>query len=124
MFFFFFSSRRRHTRLQGDWSSDVCSSDLWMDGAPITFDEALDVMLELRDKGRIQRIGLSNVTGEQLDTALTRTAVASVSNQFGPTQQGDAATLARCEAEGIAYLPFFPLAAGRVAKQTGEALAA
>src|SRR5256885_9616209 len=27
-FFFFFSSRRRHTRLQGDWSSDVCSSDL------------------------------------------------------------------------------------------------
>src|SRR2546426_3630954 len=31
--FFFFSSRRRHTRLQGDWSSDVCSSDLeWFDG--------------------------------------------------------------------------------------------
>src|SRR3989454_3036558 len=31
--FFFFSSRRRHTRLQGDWSSDVCSSDLlsWRD---------------------------------------------------------------------------------------------
>src|SRR6266446_9449257 len=30
-FFFFFSSRRRHTRLQGDWSSDVCSSDLTED---------------------------------------------------------------------------------------------
>src|SRR5256885_9672196 len=31
--FFFFSSRRRHTRLQGDWSSDVCSSDLlWGQG--------------------------------------------------------------------------------------------
>src|SRR5256885_3818557 len=29
--FFFFSSRRRHTRLQGDWSSDVCSSDLRRD---------------------------------------------------------------------------------------------
>src|SRR2546426_9093179 len=28
-FFFFFPSRRRHTRLQGDWSSDVCSSDLY-----------------------------------------------------------------------------------------------
>src|SRR2546426_11285600 len=28
MLIFFFSSRRRHTRLQGDWSSDVCSSDL------------------------------------------------------------------------------------------------
>src|SRR5256885_11261519 len=34
---FFFSSRRRHTRLQGDWSSDVCSSDL------VTFDEASTV---------------------------------------------------------------------------------
>src|SRR5260370_18336907 len=28
-FFFFFSSRRRHTRFKCDWSSDVCSSDLW-----------------------------------------------------------------------------------------------
>src|SRR2546426_2618229 len=35
-FFFFFSSRRRHTRLQGDWSSDVCSSDLPGDGELIT----------------------------------------------------------------------------------------
>src|SRR5256885_8900 len=31
LWFFFFSSRRRHTRLQGDWSSDVCSSDLTFD---------------------------------------------------------------------------------------------
>src|SRR5260370_30318624 len=28
-YFFFFSSRRRHTRFKCDWSSDVCSSDLW-----------------------------------------------------------------------------------------------
>src|SRR5256885_15741588 len=34
-FFFFFSSRRRHTRLQGDWSSDVCSSDLSRGGCGI-----------------------------------------------------------------------------------------
>src|SRR2546426_9129021 len=33
LLFFFFSSRRRHTRLQGDWSSDVCSSDLRERGA-------------------------------------------------------------------------------------------
>src|SRR5256885_6056985 len=32
-FVFFFSSRRRHTRLQGDWSSDMCSSDLTVTGA-------------------------------------------------------------------------------------------
>src|SRR2546429_8344077 len=29
IYFFFFSSRRRHTRCSRDWSSDVCSSDLW-----------------------------------------------------------------------------------------------
>src|SRR6266566_6210930 len=34
-YFFFFSSRRRHTRLQGDWSSDVCSSDLDRRGDPL-----------------------------------------------------------------------------------------
>src|SRR5256885_9497183 len=34
--FFFFSSRRRHTRLQGDWSSDVCSSDLERDQNVVT----------------------------------------------------------------------------------------
>src|SRR5256885_2421633 len=34
LYFFFFSSRRRHTRLQGDWSSDVCSSDLRRTRAP------------------------------------------------------------------------------------------
>src|SRR5690349_22724208 len=34
-FFFFFSSRRRHTRSLRDWSSDVCSSDLFSGGDPI-----------------------------------------------------------------------------------------
>src|SRR5256885_4555039 len=35
VFLFFFSSRRRHTRLQGDWSSDVCSSDLTREGSTV-----------------------------------------------------------------------------------------
>src|SRR5437867_11809326 len=42
IFFFFFSSRRRHTRSYGDWSSDVCSSDLNM------FDRHEHVSLDLR----------------------------------------------------------------------------
>src|SRR6266487_983346 len=37
MFLFFFSSRRRHTRWTGDWSSDVCSSDLVRPGTCIAF---------------------------------------------------------------------------------------
>jgi aryl-alcohol dehydrogenase-like predicted oxidoreductase len=93
----------------------------WMDPSPITFSEALDVMLDLQRAGKIQRIGLSNVTPDQLDIALARTPVVSVSNHFGPTHQVDAPTLARCEAEGIAYLPFFPLAAGGVARADAAA---
>src|SRR2546426_5354278 len=45
IFFFFFSSRRRHTRLQGDWSSDVCSSDLELDDGALGLD-ALERLLE------------------------------------------------------------------------------
>src|SRR5207248_7768245 len=37
--FFFFSSRRRHTRSYGDWSSDVCSSDLEMFGRDVRDEE-------------------------------------------------------------------------------------
>src|SRR2546426_12775694 len=52
MFFFFFSSRRRHTRLQGDWSSDVCSSDL----------EALaEVKPLLRDRATIPAADINSV---------------------------------------------------------------
>src|SRR5205807_7806258 len=40
--YFFFSSRRRHTRLQGDWSSDVCSSDLTWNRCSRTFNEVAE----------------------------------------------------------------------------------
>src|SRR5690606_40881875 len=41
--FFFFSSRRRHTRFSRDWSSDVCSSDLF--GLPLEVEESLAIFL-------------------------------------------------------------------------------
>src|SRR5256885_5999356 len=64
--FFFFSSRRRHTRLQGDWSSDVCSSDLrdivvscppsmllqWQDELETRF----GLVFEILDKDYVQRV--------------------------------------------------------------------
>src|SRR2546426_2689007 len=57
--FFFFSSRRRHTRLQGDWSSDVCSSDLgslailsWSRPLPATASTEGGLPVGARDAGR------------------------------------------------------------------------
>src|SRR3989454_5120843 len=64
--FFFFSSRRRHTRLQGDWSSDVCSSDL---PTLATLQDQLRADFA-RTLGRLKRnlhptpIGLADVPGE------------------------------------------------------------
>ena len=84
----------------------------WTEQAAVPFDEALGTMIALRDEGKIQRIGLSTVTAEQLDTALRMTPIASVSNRYSVFDRSDDAVLARCAQEGIAYLPYFPLAAG------------
>src|SRR5256885_3869317 len=58
---FFFSSRRRHTRLQGDWSSDVCSSDLGLDISPTALqtaqrrahDAGVEIMFAVADSTRL-----------------------------------------------------------------------
>ena len=58
---FFFSSRRRHTRLVRDWSSDVCSSDLTTVGVPVTVkDNIVDIKLSIPVCAPVgQRIALS-----------------------------------------------------------------
>src|SRR5256885_9288983 len=50
---FFFSSRRRHTRLQGDWSSDVCSSDLTIILANIVLSIIVDLHRRLLDQALV-----------------------------------------------------------------------
>src|SRR3989454_9692469 len=59
--FFFFSSRRRHTRLQGDWSSDVCSSDLSYAQLHITSRIGYQMVYSLRRElfVHLQRLSLS-----------------------------------------------------------------
>src|SRR4051794_41494542 len=61
--FFFFSSRRRHTRWTGDWSSDVCSSDLPRVGGGEEPRLGLDLALELSG-------GPAGVAYEELDGAV------------------------------------------------------
>src|SRR5437879_10517451 len=51
VFFFFFSSRRRHTRYIGDWSSDVCSSDLLL-GATYRFNSSRPHSVETGGRSR------------------------------------------------------------------------
>jgi len=88
----------------------------WADNSRATFDDALAAMIDLQREGRIQRIGLSGVTAAQLDVALRRTEVVTVSNPYSVVDRRDEAVLERCEREGIAYLPWFPLGGGSVAR--------
>jgi pyridoxine 4-dehydrogenase len=90
----------------------------WGDGEEVDgvrFADALDTMLELQSEGKIKQIGLSNVTVEQFDFALARTRIGSVSNLYSVTDRGGQGVLDRCTAEGIPFLPFFPLAVGKAA---------
>ncbi len=80
------------------------------DGA--RFEDAVEAMVGLREDGLVRRIGLSNVTLDQLETAMTMTEVVTVSNPYNLLDRRDEPVLRRCAAEGVAYLPYFPLAAG------------
>ena len=91
----------------------------WMPGADVPFEQALATMVELRDEGKIEHVGLSNVSEEQLDVALAATPVVTVSNAYSVLDRSDEALVQRCAAEGIAYLPFFPLGASPVRSGAG-----
>ena len=83
----------------------------WMDNPDVGFEEALDGILVLVAEGKIQRIGLSNVDEAHLDTALAKTAVVSVSNEYSVISRDADRLVERCARDGIAFLPFFPLGA-------------
>jgi aryl-alcohol dehydrogenase-like predicted oxidoreductase len=85
---------------------------------PVSFEDALATLVALRDEGKIQRIGLSNVDLAQLDAARQEIDVVTVSNLYSVGQRDDDPVVERCTEAGIAYLPFFPLAMGRVGRQS------
>ncbi|CAN5760676.1 aldo/keto reductase [soil metagenome] len=81
--------------------------------------ESLGTLVELRDEGKIRHIGVSNVDVDQLSQALDITPVVSVQNRYNVADRKSEPVLERCEAEGIAFIPWFPLAAGDMAKPGG-----
>jgi aryl-alcohol dehydrogenase-like predicted oxidoreductase len=71
--------------------------------APVT------ALAELQQKGLIRHIGLSNVTSAQVAEARRITPIVCVQNQYNLAQRADDALIADLAADGIAYVPFFPL---------------
>ncbi|HEY2626131.1 MAG TPA: oxidoreductase [Candidatus Udaeobacter sp.] len=71
--------------------------------------EPLTVLVELKRKGLIRHIGLSNVTSKQLAEAQTITEIVCVQNLYNVAQRDDDAFIGDLARQHIAYVPFFPL---------------
>ncbi|MEU3731794.1 aldo/keto reductase [Streptomyces sp. NPDC033538] len=74
--------------------------------------DQVGTLRDLRAEGKIGRIGLSEVTVDQLDQARTIVDVASVQNRYNLLDREHEPVLAACEAAGIAFLPWRPVAWG------------
>ncbi|MEV4663457.1 oxidoreductase [Micromonospora echinofusca] len=76
------------------------------------FGESVAALVELHEQGVIGALGLSGVTTGQLRQALATTSVVAVQNRFNLLDRGSADVLRLCEENGVAFVPYFPLAAG------------
>jgi aryl-alcohol dehydrogenase-like predicted oxidoreductase len=74
----------------------------------------------LRDEGKIGHIGLSEVTIEQLEEARKTAEIASVQNRYNLADRASEALLDHCEAAGIGFIPWFPLATGKLSEPGGS----
>jgi pyridoxine 4-dehydrogenase len=87
--------------------------------AKVPAEESLGKLAELRQQGKIGEIGLSEVTVEQIERARKIVPIVSVQNKFNLSERKHDAVLAYCEQEGIAFLPWYPVDAGRLSKPDG-----
>jgi pyridoxine 4-dehydrogenase len=85
----------------------------------VPFDRSIESLARLREEGKIRHVGLSNVTAEQLERAREIVPVASVQNRYNLNNRRSEAVLRACEGEGIAFIPWLPLATGRLARPGG-----
>ncbi|GLZ08772.1 oxidoreductase [Actinomadura sp. NBRC 104412] len=78
--------------------------------------DQLGELRALQDEGKIRHIGLSEVTVDEIKAAREHAPIASVQNLYNLTERKSQDVLEYCEAEDIAFIPWFPLATGELAK--------
>jgi pyridoxine 4-dehydrogenase len=84
--------------------------------APVTpFGESVETLAELRAQGKIQMVGLSNVTREHVERAQKIVPIASVQNRYSFSDREWDSLIDYCEQQGIAFIPWFPLGGGKAA---------
>jgi aryl-alcohol dehydrogenase-like predicted oxidoreductase len=77
-------------------------------------EDQLGTLKDLQAQGKIKHIGLSEVSVRQIQHAQTIVAIVSVQNRYSLTDRGSEDVLEYCEKEELGFIPWFPLAAGRI----------
>jgi aryl-alcohol dehydrogenase-like predicted oxidoreductase len=85
----------------------------------VPFAESLGAFAEAQQAGKVRYIGLSNVSVAQLEEALGICEIVSVQNRYSAADRDSQDVLDACAARGIAFIPWFPLAAGSLASSDG-----
>jgi pyridoxine 4-dehydrogenase len=82
-------------------------------------EEQFGVMRELQEEGKVRHLGLSEVGVEEIAAAAEVFQVATVQNRYNLSDRRHEDVLEHCEANGIGFIPWFPLAAGKLAEPGG-----
>lgn len=85
----------------------------------VPVEESLGAVKELQDAGKIKHIGLSEVSVAEIEQARKVVDVVSVQNLYNLANRQSEEVLSYCEQEGIGFIPWFPVAAGDLAKPGG-----
>jgi pyridoxine 4-dehydrogenase len=89
-----------------------------------SFDASMEALAELQEQGKIRHIALSNVTLEHIKRAQKMVPIVSVQNRYSFSDREWDFVLDYCETEGIAFLPWGPMAQARKANDVVEKIAA
>ena len=85
----------------------------------VALEDQLGELVALQSEGKIRHIGLSEVTVEEIRQARQLATIVSVQNLFNVARRDAEPVLDYSEANGIAFIPWFPLATGQLAKPGG-----
>ncbi len=85
----------------------------------VPVEESLGALVDLQRAGKIRHIGLSEVSPEEIERAQKTAKIMSVQNKYNLSDRAHEPTLAYCEKHKIAFIPWSPVAAGKLAGAGG-----
>ena len=85
----------------------------------VPFEDSVGALKGLQDEGKIRHIGISNVSVEELERARAIARVVTVQNRYSLEDRHSEDVLEACEEAEIGFIPWFPLATGRLAESGG-----